>query len=174
VLNLTLSQCTLSGNSAHTHNVDTYARGGAIFTVSASTMLTACTLSGNSAASGGAIFSSQDKGNSLTLNGGCIITGNSATSQGGGIYIYAGDAFVQNTSITSNSAGAQGGGLYNNGAASIQNTSITNNSSGAQGGGIFNDVDGTLTLYSSSLVSGNSAPDGADVYNLGRILRKKG
>jgi predicted outer membrane repeat protein len=145
-LNLTLSHCTLTGNSAHTSGVSGV--GGAIATTLASTMLTDCTLSGNSAVTGGAIYSNQNQGNSLTLSG-CTITGNSATSKGGGIYIFAGNASVQNTSITSNSAGAQGGG-------------------------IFNEVQGTLTLYSSSVVSGNLAPDGADLYNLGHVLRKKG
>jgi predicted outer membrane repeat protein len=150
-LELSLSGCTLSGNSAHYHNqpiLNQTGCGGAIYTGAATTKLTACTLSGNSAGSGGAIFSTQDKGNSLTLSG-CTITSNTATSKGGGIYIYAGDAFVQNTSIT-------------------------NNSAGAQGGGIFNDVNGRLTLYDSSVVSGNSAPEGADIDNFGHILRKKG
>jgi predicted outer membrane repeat protein len=150
-LELSLSGCTLSGNSAHYHNqpiLNQTGCGGAIYTSGATTMLTSCALSGNSAVSGGAIWSTQDKGNSLTLSG-CTITGNTATAQGGGLYIYYGDAFVQNTSITSNSAGAQGGG-------------------------IFNDVNGNLTLYSSSVVSGNSAPDGADIYNLGHIHKKKG
>src|SRR5262249_28682451 len=113
----------------------------------ATTMLTACTLSGNSAANGGAIFSSQDKGNSITLSG-CTITSNTATAEGGGLYNYYGDAFVQNTSITSNSAGLQGGGIFNNKAA-------------------------TLTLYSSSIVSGNLAPEGADIDNFGHIMKKK-
>ena len=145
-LSLTLSQCTLSTNSAHTQHGNSYGRGGAIFTVVASTKLTACTLSGNSAGSGGAIFSTQDKGNSLTLSG-CTITSNTATSNGGGLYNYYGNASIQNTSITKNSAGLQGGGIFNNVAA-------------------------TVYLDFASVVSGNSAPGGADIYNLGHV--KKG
>jgi hypothetical protein len=87
---------------------------------------------------------------------------------GSGLY-NGGGLFSQGTVTVS-----KGGGLYNAGAATVQNTKITNNSAGAQGGGIFNDSTGTLTLYSSSVVSGNSAPEGADIDNFGRILRKKG
>ena len=122
-----------------------YGNGGAIYT-GATTKLTSCTLSGNSAANGGAIFSSQDKFNSLTLSG-CTITSNTATSNGGGLYNYYGDASIQNTSITKNSAGLQGGGILNNVAA-------------------------TVYLDFSSVVSANLAPDGADIYNLGHV--KKG
>src|SRR5262249_52028542 len=96
---------------------------------------------------------------------------------GGGIYnAYVSKATltIKDSTITGNSASSKGGGLYNTGAATIQNTSITNNSAGTQGGGIFNDVNGTLTLYSSTTVTGNLAPDGADIYNLGRIAKKKG
>jgi predicted outer membrane repeat protein len=201
-INLTLSQCTLSGNSAHALSSSPFDRGGAIST-SASTMLTACTLSGNSAAIGGAIYSSQGKGDSVTLSG-CTLSGNSAANGGalwsatysgssltvsactitgntaaigGGIYnadSLKGALTITDSTITGNTATSKGGGIYNNGAASLLNTKVSNNSAGTQGGGIFNDVNGTLTLYSSSVVSGNSAPDGADLNNLGHVLRKKG
>jgi hypothetical protein len=76
--------------------------------------------------------------------------------------------------VAGNSATTKGGGLYNNGAASIQNTTVSSNSAGIQGGGIFNDSSGTLTLYSSSAVTGNLAPKGTDIFNLGRITKKRG
>ena len=149
-LMVNLSKCTLSGNKAHTQYPNQfllgYGNGGAIYSGIATTRLTSCTLSGNSAANGGAIFSSQDKFNSLTLSG-CTITSNTATSNGGGLYNYYGDASIQNTSITKNSAGLQGGGIFNNVAA-------------------------TVYLDFSSVVSANLAPDGADIYNLGHV--KKG
>jgi predicted outer membrane repeat protein len=150
-LMVNLSGCTLSGNSAHYHNqpiLNQTGCGGAIYTGAATTKLTDCTLSGNSAVTGGAIWSTQDKGNSLTLSG-CTITSNTATSKGGGLYNFYGDA-------------------------SLQNTKVSNNSAGTQGGGIFNDANATLTLYSSTTVTGNSAPDGADLINLGRVTKKKG
>jgi hypothetical protein len=71
---LTLAQCTLSGNSAGT--------GGAIFNASGTLMLTQCTLSGNSAGYGGAIF---NLSGTLTLTQ-CTLSGNSADSGGGAIY----------------------------------------------------------------------------------------
>jgi predicted outer membrane repeat protein len=171
----TLSGCTLSGNSAHYGSRNATGYGGAIANYTTHTMLTACTLSGNSAASGGAIYSSLAYYDSLTISG-CTITGNSA-DVGGGIYnvnLDKATLTITDSTITGNTATSKGGGIYNNGATSIQNTKVSNNSAGAQGGGIFNDATGTLTLYSSSVVSGNLAPDGADLYNLGHVLRRKG
>jgi hypothetical protein len=169
---LTASSCTVSGNSAA-------ANGGGVFT-DAATMLTlsGCTLSGNSAANGGAIYHAPNPyvtGGTLTVSS-CTITGNTA-DVGGGIYnayVKQSSLTVQDSTITNNTANTKGGGIYNNGIASIQNTKVTSNSATLQGGGIFNDVNGTLTQYSSSVVSGNSAPEGADLDNLGHILMKKG
>jgi hypothetical protein len=160
---LTVSFCTLSGNSATV--------GGGISNLGIA-KVTDSSVSANSAQYGGGI------NNSSTLKMiRCTLSGNSATASGGGIYnatVDKGTLTITDSTITGNMATSTGGGLYNNSAASLQNTKVSNNSAGTQGGGIFNDVDGTLTLYFSSVVSGNSAPDGADLYNLGHVLRKKG
>jgi predicted outer membrane repeat protein len=164
--NATLTGTTLSGNSA-----DRY--GGALYTTSNSLTIGGCTLSGNSArVSGGGVF--DNYGAAVTISG-CTISGNSADI-GGGIYnVNAAKAnlMIKDSTITNNTANTKGGGIYNNGIASIQNTKMTSNSAGLQGGGMFNDVNGTLALYSSSVVSGNSAPVGGDLYNLGHVIKKK-
>jgi predicted outer membrane repeat protein len=166
--NATISSTTLSDNSA-------LVSGGGIYTAGFTMTINSCTLSGNSAAIGGGLFRAAASGTSLTLTG-CTISANSADI-GGGVYnAYASKAklTISDSTITGNTTSTKGGGLYNNGAATIQNTTISGNSAGEQGGGIFNDSDGVLTLYSSSTVTGNLAPDGADIYNLGRVARKKG
>jgi hypothetical protein len=166
---LTVSFATVSNNVASVS-------GGGVFNAAFMSSISDCTLSGNSAANGGGICSVPIYASSSLTVSGCTISGNSANI-GGGIY----NAYVNKSTLTvsggnisGNTATTKGGGLYNNGNATIQSTTITKNSAGAQGGGIFNDVSGTLTLYFSSVVSGNLAPDGADLCNLGRVLRKKG
>jgi predicted outer membrane repeat protein len=157
---MSLSGCTVTSNSAALY-------GGGIYSINALS-ITGGTISGNSADSAGGIWGQ----NGLKVTS-ATISNNVATIAGGGVYTLGVTATLSGCTITGNSA-ARGGGIYNNGTAIIQNTSITKNSAALQGGGIFNDVNGALTLYSSSLVSGNLAPDGADIYNLGHVLRKKG
>jgi hypothetical protein len=43
---------------------------------------------------------------------------------------------------------------------------LSGNTAGSTGGGIFNDVNGVLTVKNTK-VTGNAAPAGADLYNLG-------
>ena len=98
--------------------------------------VTNCTFSGNTAFSGGAIRS----GGTLTLTS-CTLSGNSATNNGGAIQ-NAGALTVTSCTFSGNSA-----------------LSAT-----ATGGGI-NVRGGTLSLF-NTIVAGNSAANGADIYGL--------
>jgi len=70
------SGCTFSGGVGQLSS-----RGGAFY-VSGSADLTDCTITGNTAQQGGAVFTSNGTGLNLTR---CIVSGNSATFQHGGI-----------------------------------------------------------------------------------------
>ena len=98
--------------------------------------VTNCTFSGNTAFSGGAIRS----GGTLTLTS-CTLSGNSATNNGGAIQ-NAGALTVTSCTFSGNSA-----------------LSAT-----ATGGGI-NVRGGTLSLF-NTIVAGNTASNGADIYGL--------
>src|SRR5205823_2421272 len=74
--------------------------------------------------------------------------------------------------VTGNSASYVGGGIYNSGQATVQSSTVSGNSAAVEGGGIFNDLYASLTL-SGSGVTGNSAPVGADLWNLGSLTLKK-
>jgi hypothetical protein len=166
---LTLTNCTLSGNSAT--NVS---GGGGIFNYGLLT-LNQCTLSGNSApqGGGGAIFNILHV--ALTLNQ-CTLSGNSAES-GGGIYNYAGTLALNQCTLSGNSATSGGGGIIDYGTLAMTNTIVGGNS-GNSGADIYNYA-GTLTYGGSNLVqSGNSggytgpapltnAPDLAPLGNYG-------
>jgi hypothetical protein len=173
----TVSGSTFFGNSSVSFNGQGGA-GGGIYSAGPLT-LSSTTISNNAASvSGGGIYSVPLVSYALTVSG-CTISGNTADVVGGIFYAvystYAKNATLTITGsmITGNTASTKGGGLYNNGAATLQNTTITKNSAGAQGGGIFNDSAGTLTLYASTTLTGNFAPEGADLYNLGRVNKKK-
>ncbi len=99
---LTLTQCTLSGNSANFN-------GGAIFNSSGTLTLTQCTLSGNSATNGGAIY------NDDTLRPTqCTLSGNSATNGGA---IYNKDRLILTNSIIAGNSAPTGPDIFTDGAS---------------------------------------------------------
>jgi hypothetical protein len=113
---LTLTRCTVSGNYS-------YVAGG-IYGGPAT--LTDCTVSGNSAGYGGGIV-----GGGLTLTN-CTISGNSATGSpgsngyGGGISC-GGAATLTACTVSGNFAGGDGSGLLSNGLATLTNTIVAGN-----------------------------------------------
>jgi hypothetical protein len=166
---LTVSNCTIAGNSA-----DTVGGGLLINGISGSANVTIINsiLSGNSAGSaavagaGGAIYNWGEQGHSTLILVGSIISSNSA-SLGAGIK-NDGDpsgnamAFITNSTISGNSGG-DGGGLYNDGTGSTLNVvdSTISSNSASKGGGIYqNDAfsAGTsLVRLINTAVSGNSS-----------------
>ena len=163
---LTVSGSTLSGNSAPGFNlggVHSPGKGGGIFNLIEGTLKVSnySTLSGNSADSGGGLFNA----GAATLQD-STLSGNTAT-EGGGIDNYVtGTLTVQDSSLSGNTAGDSGGGLYNLCTATVQQSSLSGNTAGSDGGGLFNGASGALAVKDSTVL-GNTAPSGADLYNLG-------
>ena len=148
---LTLTDCTISGNTATNTSNNGYgnSNGGGIHSFGGSVNLNSCTLSGNVASSrsasyGGALHS-QSRAN-LTN---CTISGN--------------------TSISTDDGFSLGGGIYNYGSMNLANCTISGNASTArlsQGGGIYgyNSVN-----LKNTIVSGNTALYYPDVYDNGTL-----
>lgn len=159
---VTVTDSLISGNTAET---------GAGFYVYAGTVaLTTTTIQNNEAVYGGGGFYGYESGLSITRS---TISGNSA-AYGGGFY-HSGIAFepltVANSTISGNSA-IYGGGLVNSGNAELVNVTITQNSAVESGGGVWN-IDDILTV-GSSLISGNSAPVGAEISAEGGLVSSNG
>jgi hypothetical protein len=166
---LTLSNCIVSGNSAHYGGgISNYNFGDASF---ATLTLTNSTVSGNSAYSGGGIFNSMFGGGAFVTISNSTISGNSADF-GGGVASGGGgpngpSAFVtiSNSTISGNSAG-DGGGIYNfpsfrsQAEVGVANSTISDNSTTGNGGGIYNH--GFLELASTIVNAGTS---GENIFN---------
>jgi hypothetical protein len=147
---LTVSDCTLSGNSAGI-------AGGGIYT-SGTLTVTGSTLSGNTApgSAGGGIWNT----GTLSLSN-STLSGNSGY-QGGGVGSAAvAKLTVSNSTLTANSA-QFGAGLWNNGTATVTGSLLSGNSAGQYSGGIANG--GTLTVSNSTL-TGNSAQYVGGLFN---------
>ncbi len=152
---LTVTGCTISGNSAETYD------GGGISNAGTLTV-TGSTLSDNWAKwDGGGIFNT----GALTVTGSAF-SRNTAMYSGGGIYGYYGTLTVTGSTLSGNSAGNDGGGVDNSRYSTLTMTdcALVGNSAGNDGGGIYN-YDGTLTVTCSTL-SGNAAMhSGGGIYN---------
>lgn len=115
--------------------------------------------------SGGAIYTQAE-----TLVAKSTLTGNSTDGLGGAIYGFAsGTVTVRDSQIAANSAVDGGGGIARQfGSMKILRSSLVGNSSATVGGAVFvysNAAEELLVL--NSTFSGNSAPDGGAIYQLG-------
>jgi CSLREA domain-containing protein len=99
---LTISQSTVSGNSATLY-------GGGILNLGGSLSVIDSTLSGNSAKEGGALVSDTNLTNRTTTIAGSTISGNTATVRGGGLLNLEGLTTIRHSTITNNTAPAGGG-----------------------------------------------------------------
>ncbi|TXD33893.1 hypothetical protein FRC98_20025 [Lujinxingia vulgaris] len=166
--------------------------GGAI-TANAPLTLSNLHLINNSAARGGAIAIS-GSGNDALLSG-VFLRDNSASEEGGAIFVNGpslvvedthfenndaavdgGAIFVENASgcgpltlrrslFTGNTAGTHGGAVRSGCASEVENTTFANNSA-TQRGGAYYQFDGAASL-SFVTVTGNSAAEGAGVMSYG-------
>ncbi len=152
---------TLNAGSEVTNNTAAAAAGGIYSTAAATLSMTDSVVSGNTANGG-------DGGGVLAPGYGAIynisgsdISNNTATGQGGGLYV-KGTANLTDTSIIGNSAGGNGGGVAAPLGLSVTSSTIANNS-GATGGGSFTSGGSAISITNSTY-SGNSATaDGAAI-----------
>jgi hypothetical protein len=186
---LTVTNCTISGNSAS----DSLGQGGGIINAGylvgyfgygpATLEVVNCTINGNSAGlDGGGIFNNGQSGSATLTVTGSTVSGNTVTGgYGGGIATdgNGGSSMVEvvNSTLSDNSVRSFGGGIMNSsaygGTASlrVRNSTISNNWGGDYGGGIYNaaSAGGNSPLeVTHSTLSGNSCLwlDGGGIANL--------
>jgi hypothetical protein len=130
------------------------------------------TVTGGAAANGGGVFVASG---TLTLSGD-VLTGNTATTQGGGAYAAA-FAFLNviDCTITQNTAANGGGGISNRGTLTITGSMLSNNTvstttfgQGSQGGALYNAGSAavTATTFAGNLATGSYGAGGGAIYDL--------
>jgi hypothetical protein len=180
---MTVTGCTIAGNSVYYDNIDNsaFGGGGGIDNIGGKLTVSNSTIAGNidsgTYARGGGIFAGW--GTTVALTN-CTISNNRATTdtrattgEGGGVYADGGSTVtLTNCTLANNTADYEGGGLFVNGANRISpnglavgatvyvtNCTVSGNSAYLYGGGIYvnwsNYRSGTLIL-SNSIVAGNS------------------
>jgi hypothetical protein len=176
--NVTLTSCTISGNTVSPPQGDQFHGGGGGLYNLGTVNLTGCTVSGNSAIS--VVNSVPGGGGGLYNRGtanltGCTVSGNSAI-RGGGLFNTLGAALnLINSTVSDNTIdGGRGGGLYNYGTVNLTGCTVTGNAAPdigldggeAAGGGLFNDG-GTVTLNDCTFSKNTAGKYGGGMYNSG-------
>ena len=116
----------------------------------------------------------------VTIDGsstGTTLRGFTITHTGGntgrGIYISEGFLIIDNCLISGNTANLYGGGIYNYGTLTITSSSTISGNTATYGGGIYNE--GTLTITSSSTIFYNTADyGGGGIHNNGTLTIEEG
>ncbi|MDO4569221.1 MAG: right-handed parallel beta-helix repeat-containing protein, partial [Planctomycetia bacterium] len=161
--NLTVTDSTISGNSADNAGGGIANAGNLTVTNSTISGNSVCAISGNSTGVGGGIAN----GGSLTVTN-STISGNSAGS-GGGIDNDGGILTVTNSTISGNSADNAGGGIHDYyGNLTVTNSTISRNSAEFAGGGISGSY-GEIYVYNTIIAENASLPVGVDFYGQGGV-----
>jgi hypothetical protein len=166
---LTVTGCTISGNSALGGTTSQSGGGGALMSFGPAT-LTGCTISGNSAFDGGGL----DDFDTTTLTD-CTISDNASQNGGGGLFIDSGTTTLAGCTVSGNAA-QFGGGLVNDYAtvALTAGCTISGNTAQVGGGGLDNvRSSGTATLTGCT-ISGNTVQGGTTSQNGGGGLLSVG
>ncbi|MDR1984229.1 MAG: right-handed parallel beta-helix repeat-containing protein, partial [Prevotellaceae bacterium] len=146
-----------AGLSVNTQIVSRTLGAGIALYGGTSSLLENLIISNNAAAAisnafGGGIFIT----NSSPVLNNVLISDNSATNTGGGIYNNAGSSPVLNNVQIINNSAASGGGIHNLGSLTLTNSKISGNTVTSQGGGILNNTNVALTLTNVQ-ITGNTA-----------------
>lgn len=150
---LTIVDSTFVGNSA--------GDGAGILNRTGTVTITRSTFSNNSATRYGGAISSSDE-SAMTISDSSFI-GNSAGSESGAINNYQSALFIINSTFTENSTDYGGAISTGRRNTTIVHSTIYGNSARIRGGGIFVGANGAINL-SNSIIAGNNAAEGPDIY----------
>jgi hypothetical protein len=157
----------------------TLASNGSMFTINTGVTLTLdenVTLVGRS--TNNASLVSLNSGN-LVINAGAKVSGNTLSSNGGGIYVSGGNLTINGGTISGNTAYDGGGICVGSGTVTIHGGTISNNTTYAGGGGIIVNSGGTVTMNGGTISentanSNNSSGGGGIVVNSGGTVTMNG
>lgn len=178
--NLTLSDCTISGNTAGAEECELTeespcSRGGGVQNAREATLtIERCTIAGNTANRGGGIFNEgtmtlTDSSVTGSTARGCVSELLGPCSAGGGV-LNVGTLDIVRATVADNQAATFGGGVRNDSTISIRDTTISGNR--ANRGAGFTNIEEVMTGTSNvvaevtnATIVDNEGRDGGGVYN---------
>ena len=140
--------------------------GGGLFS-SGAAAVSSSEFAGNESPKGGAIAVNSSNG-SLTVTD-STISGNTAGSQGGGVFSYYGNLIDIDRSTIDNNVAVDGGGLFTiNADVTVSNSTVSGNTATSAGGG-FGMVGGPLAIRNSTVAFNSSGFEGGGVDAVGVV-----
>lgn len=140
-------------------------RGGAIYNVGGTMVITNSILTGNTAANGGAINNAASTGPAVNANLtiiNCAITNNSSTSSGAAMQNFSTSTLnLRNSTVSGNTTTSTGiaGAFQANGTVTITNSTFSGNTaSTGTGGGVY--YNGSSLIMTNTTIVGNSSGTG--------------
>jgi CSLREA domain-containing protein len=140
-------------------------RGGAIYNVGGTMVLTNSVITGNSAANGGAMNNAASASPSVPANltiVNCVISNNSSTSSGAALQNFStSTVHIRNSTVNNNNTTSTGiaGAFQANGMVTISNSTFSGNTASGTGGGIY--YNGTGLTLTNVTVAGNTSTLGS-------------
>ena len=126
-------------------------------------------VTGGSANKGGGVYCA----GTFIMSGGTI-TGNAATTYGGGVYVLDGSIFTMGGgTISDNSASTSGGGVYGASSSTLNVKGGTISKNSAKSGGGLYTYDGSINITGGTICS-NNATNGGGVYDNGTFTMSGG
>ena len=159
----TISGLTIADGLTSTATGGSYAGyGGGLLNLGATTLI-GCIVTGNLATIEGGGLANTGRYDSLTLRHSVVTDNQTGTNgAGGGIDNPLFDAVALSGTTISGNSAGTGGGLVSLGVAALSNCTITGNTATSYGGGVY-DNDGTIDLTSCT-ISANTASSGAGLF----------
>ena len=159
-----------SGNGVGATNTG---RGGAIYNVGGTMVITNSILTGNSAANGGALNNAASAAPAVPANLtliNCIVSNNSATSSGSAMQNFStSQLHLRNTTVNNNTTSSTGiaGAIQANGTVTITNSTFSGNTAPAGTGGAVYYNGTSLILTNSTLAFNSSSVGGGGFHRTG-------
>lgn len=161
------ADATISGSTFRSNRTTNpaYGLGGAVTPWDgADVIIRGATFVENEARQGGALYN-ESVASTLLLAENTLLTNNSASSLGGGIYNALGTVTLQDTALSGNATNSSAGGIYNfKGVVTMTDTELRGNGSEVMGG--IQNVDGTVTM-AHALLRDNSGLECGGIGNSG-------
>lgn len=160
--NATVTNCDFIANQAGTGTSSQGGGGFCTWSSSATTLVTRCRFRRND---------SKEQGGAITLRAGgtieaCVFLANTATNEGGAVYLDHTNCIIQNCELSQNVSLAGGGAIY--GRSLVADCRVVSNRA-ANGGGLY----GLNTMrIERTLVQSNLANNGGGVYGSGAVIAR--
>ncbi|MAT99985.1 MAG: hypothetical protein CL608_22825 [Anaerolineaceae bacterium] len=154
---------TFNGNSATDTFIDAQGNSRVLNVTAGAVVFNGLTIQNGVAVDGAGIRISGATTN-VTLNNSTVFS-NSATTNGGGVYLQSGILTLQNSEVVTNTAALDGGGIYTlRGDITSDNSSINYNSAD-RAGGVFVNLDTASLTLNSGEIAFNTGSTEVDLTN---------